>query len=63
MEGQEEELLTVEELAVVLKVPKSWVHSKTRKGQTAIPFLKVGRHLRFQKRKVLEFFAKSQPHV
>ena len=47
------ELLTIEEIAAVLKVPKSWIYARTCKNQ--LPHIKVGRHLRFQKEKVFEF--------
>jgi excisionase family DNA binding protein len=40
-----DELLTLEETAALLKVPKSWIYERTRKG--AIPHLKLGKYLRF----------------
>ncbi len=47
-------LLSVEELAALLKVPKSWVYSKTREtGPGAIPRLQVGKYLRFRLEDVL----------
>jgi len=52
----EGDLLTIEEMAEVLKVKVSWIYQKTRLGQSAIPHLKVGNHLRFQKNKVLKHF-------
>ena len=39
------ELLTLEETAALLKVSKSWIYERTRKG--AIPHLKLGKYLRF----------------
>ncbi len=47
-----DELLTIEELATLLKVPKSWIYMRTCKDE--IPYVKVGRHLRFQRTKVFE---------
>lgn len=47
-----DELLTIEELAAILKVPKSWIYARTYKKE--LPCVKVGRHLRFQKVKVFE---------
>ena len=48
-----DELLTPEEVAHLLKVPKAtvykWVH------QRKIPHVKVGRHLRFVKAEILEW--------
>ncbi len=46
-------LLTVEELAQALKVPKSWVYACTRKKKDSIPHLRVGRYPRFELPKVL----------
>lgn len=59
-EPKEEGLLTIKEICEVLRVPKGWVHSRTRRGQTGIPHLRVGKHLRFEKKKVLEFFGQSE---
>jgi excisionase family DNA binding protein len=42
---QHDELLTLEETAALLKVPKSWIYERTRKG--TIPHLKLGKYLRF----------------
>jgi len=46
-------LLTVEELAQALKVPKSWVYGCTRKKKNSIPHLRVGRYPRFDLPQVL----------
>lgn len=54
--NNEEELLTIEELANVLKVHKFWIYNRTRKGQDQIPHLRFGKHLRFERKKVMEFF-------
>lgn len=53
------ELLTLDEIAAVLRVKPSFVYSKTRFGQKFFPHVKIGRHLRFEKEKVLEFFKKE----
>ncbi len=43
------DLLTVVELAELLKVPVSWVYARTReKGPNAIPRVRVGKYIRFQ---------------
>ena len=43
-----EKLLSVEELANVLNVPKSWVYARTREfGSDAMPKVKVGKYCRF----------------
>jgi excisionase family DNA binding protein len=50
------QLLTVNEIAEELKVHKSWVYGKSREtGPDAMPRLKVGKYLRFERDKVLEW--------
>ena len=52
--------LTVDELAESLKVPKSWVYSRSREsGQDAMPMIKVGKYCRFVLDDVLDWL-KSQ---
>jgi len=43
------DLLTIDELAVRLKVPKSWIYAHTR-GRTKcrLPYIKLGKYLRFE---------------
>ena len=44
-----QELLTVDELAEHLKVPKSWIYSRTReKGPDSIPRIQAGKYIRFR---------------
>lgn len=51
-----DELLTVEEVASLLKVPKSWVYEHTRKrGTERLPHIKLGKYLRFFESEVREF--------
>jgi len=41
-------LLTVQEVAEVLKVPVSWVYEHTRPNCTGkLPYIKIGKYLRF----------------
>jgi len=41
-------LLTVDELAESLSVPKSWIYSRTREtGPEAMPRIRVGKYCRF----------------
>lgn len=54
----EHEYLTIGEMADVLRVPKMWLYMRTRKD--AIPCIRVGRHLRFEKKKVMEFLTNSE---
>jgi len=48
------ELLTVEELAAKLKVPRSWIYDKTRRD--ALPIIRVGKYLRFDLDAVMTSF-------
>ena len=52
----ETEFLTIDELAKELKVKKSWIYARTRKGQVGIPHIRFGGNLRFERKKVVEFF-------
>ena len=52
----DEQLLTVDEMAETLKVPKSWLYSRTReKGTGAIPRVKVGKYIRFVESEVMDW--------
>ena len=43
-ESQLEELLTIEDVSKLLKVPKSWVYEHTRKrGMEKLPYVKLGK--------------------
>jgi excisionase family DNA binding protein len=45
-----EALLTVHEVAELLRVPVSWVYERTRRrGLDELPHLKVGKYLRFRR--------------
>ena len=47
------ELLTVNEVANYLRVPRSWVYERTRHG--IIPLRRIGRHIRIPKGELLEW--------
>jgi len=48
------DLVTIDELANQLKVPKSWVYGKTRlRGDDTIPCIRVGKYCRFRLEDVL----------
>ena len=51
-----DELLDVKRLSDWLKVKPSWIYEKTRTGE--IPFLKVGKYLRFDKSAVWDWLKK-----
>jgi excisionase family DNA binding protein len=54
-----DELLTVDELAAILKVPKSWIYLHTRKrSKTAVPYVKIGKYLRFSEADVRQFLGR-----
>jgi predicted DNA-binding transcriptional regulator AlpA len=49
-------LLDINEMAADLKIPKSWLYSKTRQqGENSIPVLRVGKYLRFDPVEVREW--------
>jgi len=49
-------LLTVHEVAELLKVPVSWVYERTRRrGTERLPHLKVGKYLRFRLSEIEEY--------
>jgi excisionase family DNA binding protein len=52
----EDELLTVSEIAAVLKVPVSWVYDRTRRrGAERMPHMKLGKYLRFHAAEIREW--------
>ena len=64
MSERDGELLTLAEMAGKLKVPVSWLYSRTRdKGDGAIPRLKVGKYLRFSESDVMEWLMERQNHI
>lgn len=49
-----EALLTVPEVAELLRVPVSWVYERTRwRGGERLPHIKVGKYLRFRRAEIL----------
>ena len=56
-----DDLKTVEEMAESLRVPKSWIYSRTREtGPDAMPRLRVGKYLRFNSTEVFKWLDKQQ---
>lgn len=57
------ELLTVDEVAALLKVSRSWVYEHTRSRGTPrserLPHIKVGKYVRFEARAVRAFLDKK----
>lgn len=54
------ELLTVKEMAGILKVPVSWLYQRTMLGQKAIPHIKFGKYVRFDPDAVIAHFAQKE---
>ena len=56
-----EDILTPEELATRLKVRKSWVyeHTRSRNGREPLPRLNMGRYLRFDWAKAVEWLTQA----
>jgi len=56
----DQDFITVDELAETLKVPKSWVYSRTREtGPDSMPKIKVGKYRRFVLGDVLAWLKKQ----
>lgn len=49
-------LVGPQEMASILGVPVSWIYQRTCLGKGALPFLKVGKYVRFRPQEVLDFF-------
>ena len=53
---ESEDLLTVVDVARILRVPRSWVYEHTRpRASLRLPHLKLGKYLRFRRNDVLQF--------
>ena len=50
--------LTIEDLSLLLQVPKSWIYERTRRNQ--IPFKKLGKYLRFDQLEVENWISKDR---
>jgi excisionase family DNA binding protein len=54
-------LLTVEEVAELLRVPVSWVYDRTRsRGVNRIPGFRLGKYWRFQESEVLAWLERQR---
>jgi len=54
--SQPNKLLTVEQLADALNIPVSWIYQRTRLRPQEIPFVRIGRYIRFDLEQVITFF-------
>ena len=56
-----DELLTVQEVAHWLKVPPSWIYERTRRrGAEQLPFIKLGKYLRFEEAAVKVYLERQR---
>jgi excisionase family DNA binding protein len=54
------EILTVEDVAELLRVTPGWVNEKTRRrARNPLPAHRIGRYLRFRQSEVLAWFDKT----
>jgi excisionase family DNA binding protein len=59
----ENELLTVKEVAVFLRVPVSWVYERTRKRSLdRLPGIRLGKYWRFRQGEVLAWVENQRQH-
>ena len=49
------DLLTVKEVAALLRVKASWVYVQVERDDCCIPFTRVGRYLRFDRNAILAY--------
>jgi len=54
------ELITVKELAAILRVPVSWIYERTAKGSGSIPHVRFGKYIRFDSKEVIDFFKSKE---
>ena len=54
-------LLTVEDVAALLQVPPSWVYARTRqRGLEKLPFVRIGKYVRFEPAAIRAFVARQR---
>ncbi len=54
---EQERLIDINEMASILGVKRSWLYRRTWKKK--IPYIKVGKYVRFDKKEVIEFLRKN----
>lgn len=59
MDENSSQVLTIDELATYLKIPKSTLYKLVREGK--IPSQKVGRHWRFRKKAIDRWLEETRP--
>ena len=54
-------LLTVEQIAEMWQLPRSWIYERTRRrGLEQLPHFKLGKYLRFEETAVRQFLEQRQ---
>ncbi len=54
-------LLTVEQIAELWQLPRSWIYERTRRrGLEQLPHFKLGKYLRFEEKAVEEFLERQR---
>jgi hypothetical protein len=60
-DDQADRLLTVHEVAAWFRVPPSWVYGRTRaRGRERLPFIKVGKYVRFDPAELRAFLTRQR---
>jgi excisionase family DNA binding protein len=55
-------LMTVDEIAELLRVRRSWIYARTRlRGPDRLPHTRVGRYIRFSQSDLQEIIWRSNP--
>lgn len=57
------DLLTAVEVSQLLRVPVSWIYARTSGSGERIPFLKLGRHLRFKRSEVIQWIERHHQNA
>jgi hypothetical protein len=60
---EHENLVDIKEMAAILRVPVTWLYQRTHLGPQAIPFIKVGRYVRFEPQVVIDFLKNNGQKV
>lgn len=59
-EATGKKLVTINEMAEILKVKPSWLYFRTMQtGEDAIPFIRVGKYIRFNADDVMQWIRKQ----
>ncbi len=59
--NQRDRLLTVEQVAEMWQLPRSWIYERTRRrGLEQLPHFKLGKYVRFEEKAVRQFLEQRQ---